>query len=179
MDAVQGLIEDLKRSAAGDGLGAGAYGALKAFSGAAPPLLTLAAASGAGRYSRTCLYADETFELVLLHWAATATSSVHDHGGQQCWFAVMQGALRVENFRRTDAALTPGYAKALRLGEAELGVRDIDARFEGIDLHRVYNAQPEPALSLHVYANPIREFLEFDVAAERCYSRLSSYDSRI
>ena len=53
-------------------------------------------------YTRTCLYADDRFEVLVLDWAAGASSSIHDHGGQHCWFVVLEGNLVVQNYDRVE-----------------------------------------------------------------------------
>jgi cysteine dioxygenase len=128
-----------------------------------------------GGYTRTCVYGDDAFEILLLNWDAGAFSALHDHGGQHCWMSVLRGQLRVDDYVRTDDGSVPGVAQVEARGSRLLGPRDLDLRSGRFDLHRVV-AGAERTISLHVYAGPLRSFLVYEDAVQRCYSVSGSYD---
>lgn len=128
-------------------------------------------------YTRTCAYADERFEVVLLDWSAGAVSAIHDHGGQHCWLVVAQGRLRVDDFERVDDGLDPGKASLAARGSRVLGVGGLDLRSGPHDIHRV--CADEHAVSLHVYARPLNEFLVYDERTHRCSRARGAYDRRL
>ena len=135
---------------------------------------------GTARYARTRLHESDLFEVVLIEWAPGAKAPVHDHGGEHCWFVLLEGALHVEDYRRLDGGETAGRASVTATGARTLRAGDVDVRFESFavpDLHRVDAAGPERAQSLHVYARPIREYLVYDAAAGTCAPVRSTYDA--
>ena len=58
--------------------------------GGVPPRLV----SRPGAYTRTCVYREARFEVLLLNWAPGVASAIHDHGDQHCWMLVLDGRLR-------------------------------------------------------------------------------------
>ncbi len=132
-----------------------------------------------GGYTRTLLYGDDAFEMLLLNWDLNARSALHDHGGQHCWMAVMIGTLQVDDYARVDDGTIPGEAQVEARGSRLLNPRDLDLRSGPFDLHRVSAAGPQPAISLHVYAAPLRAYLVYDEAAGRCRSVIGTYDDTL
>jgi cysteine dioxygenase len=129
----------------------------------------------AGGYTRTCAFSDDRFEVLLLDWAPGAASEIHDHGGQHCWFVVLQGSLRVDDYRRLDSGDVPGRA-VVEAGESRvLASGDLDLRSGKFDLHRV-SAGDVRAVSLHVYARPLQGYLVYDRQAQRCRQVSGAYD---
>jgi cysteine dioxygenase len=127
-------------------------------------------------YTRTCAYRDTGFEVAVLNWDKGATSPVHDHGDQRCWMLVLEGSLRVDDYARLDAGDVAGYAHVERRGARMLEVGDMDLRSGRFDLHRVSACPDVPAVSLHVYAGPLREFLVYDEYARQCQRVYGNYD---
>ena len=142
---------------------------------AAHPLPAPSLPSRPGSYSRTCAYADDRFEVLLLDWWPGAASEIHDHGGQHCWFVVLQGTLRVDDFGRVDSGDVPGHATLEARGSRDLASGDLDLRSGRFDIHRVV-ATGVHAVTLHVYSRPLRAFLTYDQRARRCKPARSTYD---
>ena len=133
-----------------------------------------------GCYSRTCLHECDRFELVLIDWAPGSKAPLHDHGGEHCWFVLLEGSLHVEDYRRLDGREIPGRASVEATGARTLHAGDVDVRFESFavpDLHRVDAAGAVRAQSLHVYASPIRDYFVYDAAAGTCAPVRSTYDA--
>ena len=129
-----------------------------------------------GTYTRTCAYQDRRFEILLLNWTPGAASPIHDHGGQHCWMYVLDGRLEVEDYVRLDPADLPGYAHVEQSGARLLEAGESDLRSGRFDLHRVAATGKEPAVSLHVYAAPLRQYLIYHEFARRCETVFGSYD---
>ncbi len=129
-----------------------------------------------GGYTRSCAYADERFEVLLLNWAAGALSPLHDHGGQHCWMQVLEGQLLVDDYLRIDAGERPGFARVEAQGSRLMAAGDLDLRSGRFDLHRVSAPPGVPALSLHIYAAPLNEFSVYDEVTQRCQTVQSTYD---
>jgi predicted metal-dependent enzyme (double-stranded beta helix superfamily) len=129
-----------------------------------------------GSYTRTCVYRDERFELLLLNWAKGAASAIHDHGDQHCWMIVLDGLLEVDDYVRLDHADRPGYAHVQAQDSRRLETGEMDSRSGRFDLHRVAARAGSPAVSLHLYAAPLRRFLVYDERARRCETAHGTYD---
>ncbi|MGA8535446.1 MAG: cysteine dioxygenase family protein [Candidatus Tumulicola sp.] len=128
-----------------------------------------------GTYTRTCAYSDERFEVLLLDWSLGAESEIHDHGGQHCWFVVLQGTLRVDDYVRTDDGTVAGKALLELLGSRTLAPGDLDLRSGRFDIHRVAAGETR-AVTLHVYSRPLHEYLIYDQRAQRCRPARGTYD---
>jgi hypothetical protein len=128
----------------------------------------------AGGYTRTCAYSDARFEVLLLDWSAGSVSEIHDHGGRHCWFVVLQGSLRVDDFERVDGCDVPGRAVLAARSSRSLTIGGLDLRSGAYDIHRV--AAYGHAVTLHVYARPLREFLVYDERASSCRLAHAVYD---
>lgn len=127
-------------------------------------------------YTRTCFYRDDRFEVLLLNWAPGAASALHDHGDQHCWLIVLEGRLDIEDYVRLDAGEVPGHARIDARGSRVLERGGLDLRSGRFDLHRVSARRNAPAVSLHVYSQPLEKFLVYDQAAQRCETAFGTYD---
>ena len=136
-----------------------------------PPLI-----AREGAYTRTCAYRGAQFEVLLLGWAPGAASEIHDHGGQHCWMAVIEGRLAVDDYVRLDPGDVPGYAHVERRDSRTLGPGDFDMRSGRFDLHRVA-AGGSKAVSLHLYARPLKQFLVYDEERRLCRPVSGTYDA--
>ena len=57
----------------------------------------------AAGYTRNLVHRCEAFELLLLAWDVGQESPIHDHAGQQCWMAVVDGSVEEVHFRASRA----------------------------------------------------------------------------
>lgn len=130
----------------------------------------------AGGYTRTCACSDENFDVVLINWSAGAPSPIHDHGDQHCWLLVLSGHLLVDDYVRLDAGEVPGSARIRAQGQSLLESGGLDLRSGRFSLHRVAATPDAPAVTLHVYAAPIREYLVYDEVAGSCAVASGAYD---
>ena len=174
MHLLQEFVSELRRTAPlarGDEEMVALLGAVRA--GVAWPALPARLHS----YTRTRAYGDERFEVLLLNWSTGAASEIHDHGGQRCWFVVLDGTMRVDDYARVDGGHDATYAALERRGSLDLGRGDLDVRAGRFDLHKV--AATSPALTLHVYAKPLRTFRVYDYDAQRCRAVRAAYDADV
>ncbi len=146
--------------------------AVERFPAEPPPMVSMPKG-----YTRTCAYADERFEVLLLNWSAGSSSTLHDHGGRHCWVAVLDGQVLFENYDRLDAGDVPGEAIVAPSDAAIARRGDLDLRALPNDIHRVSAAGGRSALTLHVYARPLREFNVYDEFSRRCRRGFSRYDA--
>lgn len=100
------------------------------------------------RYTRNLVHRCGEYELLLLCWGRGQVSPIHNHAGQHCWMAVLDGELEEVHFRQDGrGGLVEGRTQGFDSG----GVAYIA---DDIALHRI---QPRggPGVSLHLYAKPI------------------------
>lgn len=91
------------------------------------------------------------FEIWLIQWPAGGSIELHDHGGSSGGLWVLQGAL-VEHFVSPE-----GVVEERTLSAGQL------ANFGPTHVHDVHNAGPQPAVSLHTYAPPLRGMTYYDL----------------
>jgi cysteine dioxygenase len=106
-------------------------------------------------YTRNLVHRCGSFEMLLLAWGAGHESPVHDHAGQQCWMAVLDGELEELHLRSTPEGLVEGRSKVFKTGEVAY-IQD------EIALHLIRPRGGKPAISLHLYAKPIDTCKTFD-----------------
>jgi cysteine dioxygenase len=115
------------------------------------------------RYSRNLVHRCGSFELLLLCWGEGHASPIHDHAGQECWMAVLDGELEEVHFRATEGAGSEGAA--LREGRARrFGQGEVAYIHDDIALHLIRPAPGHTAVSLHLYAAPIDACRTFDAS---------------
>jgi predicted metal-dependent enzyme (double-stranded beta helix superfamily) len=108
-------------------------------------------------YTRNLVFADEYIEVLVLHWDSGATTPIHDHAGQKCWFVATTGNFDVENYRRTTGGYSPGYASIAAIDSVKgLSSGEPDYRYGDEDIHRVTVSEGcAEAVSIHVYTRPL------------------------
>lgn len=128
----------------------------------------LAAADGLWRphvshdpLSRTSvrLVATDAYEVWLLGWTDGQRVELHDHGGANAAFVVLEGCL--DEITLGFAGTTTKHLGAGGVGTVPAGV-----------VHDVVNTRPEVATSLHVYSNPLRTMTYYDPDGTAAYTEL-------
>lgn len=100
------------------------------------------------RYTRNLVHRCGDYELLLLCWGAGQSSPIHDHAGQQCWMAVLDGTVEEVHYRAGEGELAVGAVRRFETGQVAF-IQD------EIALHLVRATPEMPAVSLHLYSNPI------------------------
>lgn len=129
-----------------------------------------------GRYTRTLVYRDDRFELLLLAWSPGAATPVHDHAGQDCWFVPLAGAFDLDDYALLDGGEGPGAAHLMPLRSRRVHVGEADHRDRHEGVHAVTLASPL-GLSLHVYARPVDHVLVYDLLRGASARRSLVYDA--
>jgi len=110
-----------------------------------------------GCYARNLVGATELFELLVLCWQPGQVSPIHDHQGQRCWMAVLEGCVRENHFR-----LPAGGSGPLVPGRSQVFSRGAVAYIhDDIALHDI-GPEQGAGVTLHLYSRPIRECRIFD-----------------
>jgi len=125
-------------------------------------------------YTRNLVARNEQFEMLVLCWSAGQESPIHDHSGQHCFMAVLQGRIEEQQYAMPaepgGGPLEPSARRVFERGE----VAYIHDR---IALHRVRPFGAEPAVSLHLYARPLDVCQVFDEVSGAVLSRPLIYHS--
>lgn len=107
-------------------------------------------------YTRNCFYRDEYFELILICWDKGQETAIHDHDGKDCWVYLLEGEMEEDFYKlNEDGKLTLSLTKTLQINE--LTKSDKLSRF-----HRLRIISEKRAMSLHVYAKPIKQSAVYD-----------------
>lgn len=128
-----------------------------------------------GRYTRNLVARRSGFELIAICWDRDARSLIHDHADSDCAFVLQRGAMVCEDWLCRTGGEDEGPCTIARLGERPMHGGDVDLRTGHLTLHRVAS-HGGPAVSLHVYAQPIDSFFVFDEHGA-CRRVTSRYDT--
>ncbi len=146
----------------------------------------------ADTYTRNLIYRDERIEVMAVCWQPGQRTVIHTHNGQLGWMAVSQGAVGVVNYKwlgcnAADNQNVAGLDCLAGATELDLERREVQECYPGgpvniVDkvqtIHQVLVQGREPALSLHIYSQPIDSCVAFDLQNHRCYRRQLSFYSR-
>lgn len=125
-------------------------------------------------YTRNLVARNEHFEMLILCWSENQASPIHNHAEQNCWMAVLEGAIE-ETLYSPPAGNSPG----------PLSVRNTKLYSPGrvafinddIALHRVRPAAGGRGISLHLYSKPIDACRIYDEATGRVVESTLVYHS--
>lgn len=103
-------------------------------------------------YGRNLICRKKYYELLVLSWLPNQATPVHNHNGQRCWMWIHSGKLTFRNYRREgrEALQSTGPDQVYHPG-------DLTYIDDKIGLHEILNLSGKPAVSLHLYANPISQ----------------------
>ena len=126
------------------------------------------------RYTRNLVARSELFELLILCWSPGQRSPIHDHQGQRCWMAVLEGEIEEAQYPMPEA----GRPAPMRsFAKKTFASGDVAFINDDIGLHDIAPTTGRPAVSLHLYAGPIETCRSFDPRTGACSTRELFYDS--
>jgi len=116
------------------------------------------------------IFANEDFEIMLICWSKGQASRIHDHGDSHCWAGVVEGELveRVYNYIVCEKGSTGtekshptpapcDFCPKVNLTETNVhAVGDVGYVSDSLGVHSMGATNGVDAISLHVYAPPIR-----------------------
>ena len=148
---MRALIADLTSAFRQDPVGAGVASLLAAYAVAHDDWRPFAL-SDPERYTRNLLEVNDLYELMVLHWSEGQRSPIHNHEGQNCWMAVLEGPVEEASFAFPNGtgAPSPGPVKSYNAGQVAY-IRD------EVGLHEVRTVEGYHAVSLHLYSKPYQE----------------------
>jgi cysteine dioxygenase len=128
-------------------------------------------------YARNLVRQSDLFELIVLCWGAGQRSPIHDHQGQRCWMAVLDGEVsetlykvRANGEGPLESAPAPGAARNFRSGSVAFIVDEMG-------WHRIQPVGGRPAVTMHLYSRPIRTCSIYDEERDAVVTRKLRYHS--
>ena len=120
-------------------------------------------------YTRNCIVENEKFELILLCWEKGQITSIHDHGGEECWVKIIEGEFRETIYKEDEA----GKLNIVKSIISQTG--DISYMVDFMGYHRLENLSDVKSMTLHLYAKPIRNCNMFDEDSEKFVNKDLTY----
>jgi cysteine dioxygenase len=142
------------------------------------------------RHTRNLIFRNRMIEVMLICWQPGAITPLHTHNGQLGWMVVTEGTIVVENYRQVrcnrpenqQVAGIDCIAGATEI-EMELLDREVVEPWSAVNtvdknqtIHRILNPSGQPAVSLHIYSQPIDSCVVFDMENQTCRRRELAYD---
>lgn len=111
------------------------------------------------RYTRNLAHRCKHYELLVLAWGEGQESPIHNHDGNSCWMAVLDGELEELHF--SEPVERPNPLIRGRVSRYTQG--DVGFIQDQIALHLIRPASGATGVSLHLYANPIDQCRIYDL----------------
>eukprot|EP00940_MAST-03C_sp_MAST-3C-sp2_P001596 g1596.t1 len=130
------------------------------------------------QYTRNLIFHNDQMDVILMCWPAGSVSTIHDHDESSCWVVVVEGeAYEVQytmpcvdrkfiESEMKNPTGARGRCGPLRVcNEAKLSTFGTTSTYANneIGIHRVENrSMSTPAITLHVYAPPLKKLKIYD-----------------
>ena len=114
-------------------------------------------------YTRNLIFKNGLFELIAICWEVGQVSQIHNHHNQNCWMAMPQGKLRVQNFRVVDQNEAAWYCRLEPTNSFDIH-QHMPAEVDPEEpVHQVLNLAEfnQRAVSLHIYSRPFDRCLVY------------------
>jgi len=114
-----------------------------------PAALLVPASEG---YARRLLHRDPSarYSIVVMVWGKGQGTPIHDHAGLWCVECVFQGKIRVTSYELLGEE-SGGRFRFRQEGTLTAGLAEAGALIPPWDYHVIENADPGPAVTIHVY----------------------------
>jgi cysteine dioxygenase len=125
-------------------------------------------------YARNLVHRTDAYELIVVCWGLWQESPIHNHAGQNCWMAVLDGAVEEIHYE------LPGDDRRGRLAEGRTSVfqrGSVAFINDEIALHKVRPCAGLSGVTLHLYSRPIDVCNVYDSGTSQVVSRKMEYHS--
>lgn len=122
-------------------------------------------------YTRNCVVENENFELILICWEEGQATAIHDHGGEECWVYFTDGTFKENIYSQEEN----GELKIEKTTNAKPG--DVAYMIDFMGFHNLENTSNKRAMSLHLYAKPIKNCNVYDSEKNEFFRKEMSYDN--
>jgi cysteine dioxygenase len=128
----------------------------------------------AQNYARNLVHRTDAYEMIVVCWSLWQESPIHNHAGQNCWMAVLDGAVEEIHYE----APAEGQKGRLKEGRTNVFQRGSVAFInDEIALHKVRPCAGLAGVSLHVYSRPIETCNIYDSVTSQVVPRTLGYHS--
>ena len=108
------------------------------------------------RYTRNCIERTEDFELLLICYEPGQRTSIHDYATEEAWIHPVAGSVVEERYE-------PAPDGSLRkVSAAKLDRDSFSYLHNGRSIHRYINTGEERAVTMNLYAKPLRTWKVYD-----------------
>jgi cysteine dioxygenase len=125
-------------------------------------------------YTRNLVRRTEHFEMLVLCWNVGQQSPIHNHAGQNCWMAVLDGEIEEVQYA---ASASSGAAPLVQGAARHFVPGKVAFINDDIALHRVRPRAGSQGISLHLYSKPIDVCNVYDEQSGQVVSRRLEYHS--
>ncbi|MBL4654377.1 MAG: cysteine dioxygenase family protein [Bacteroidia bacterium] len=126
-------------------------------------------------YTRNLIERTKAYELIVLCWDVDQYSPIHNHEGQDCWMYVAKGQMEEVQYKIESEENDNCVLK--ETNETNYTKGQVAYIHDGIGLHIIKNSGKEPAITIHLYANPINFCNVYDLEKGKITKRKLSYFS--
>jgi cysteine dioxygenase len=123
--------------------------------------LTAFASWNPKHYTRNIIVQREAYELLLICFEADQRSSIHDYDSEDAFIHPVQGSIREDRFELASDGLLDQVSSTV------LGPRDHSHLKASSSIHRYVNVGVGRAMSLNLYARPLRRWKVYDERSGR------------
>lgn len=105
------------------------------------------------------------FNILLLCWAESQGSSIHDHSDAHCFMKCLDGELLETKYKWPDTSNSTSIEETEMIATQKSALKKNECCYinDTIGLHRIENeSHSKPAITLHVYIPPYTECQGFD-----------------
>lgn len=170
---IDALLSDLDRTLADERRSAQVTATLERYAASGAQDWRAFAHFEADYYARNLVRQSDLFELIVLCWGAGQRSPIHDHQGQRCWMAVLDGEVSETLFKlrgESRPTLSTGPVRTFARGSVAFIVDEMG-------WHRIEPTRGQPAVTMHLYSRPIRTCSIYDEQRDEVVTRKLRYHS--
>jgi len=124
-------------------------------------------------YTRNCIVDNEKYELILICWCEGQKTPIHDHGGEECWVKVIEGEFEENVYKKNNKGELNLVRSAISKPNQVTYMKDF------MGFHSLQNMSNKKAMSLHLYAKPIRKCNIFNEETKTLQNKELTYDTTI
>jgi len=127
------------------------------------------------KYCRNLIDVNDTLELIVLCWLPHQESPIHNHAGQRCWAAVLDGTIEETHFLFKNTMKTTGEGCLVEGHKHSFPAKTVSYISDDIALHVLRPINNQQGITLHLYSKPIAECNIYDCSSGKITQRKMGY----
>jgi len=109
------------------------------------------------KYARNLIASNDVMELMLICWLPAQVSPIHNHAGQHCWAAVMEGTIQETHYCYKNTLCCSGSGPLKKTKEHTFDAGNVSYINDDIALHVLRPIGEKRGITLHLYSRPIAQ----------------------